>query len=230
MTQLRYGSGCHRILAVPTCAYIVVLALLESLLVVAAGFFLGLSISAPPGPVNAVIALHAASGSRKNGFLVGLGAMTADASFLIFAYCLGGLLIFDSRLQFIFSLVSSALLAYLAALTYRSAKKICGFSAATNIHVRRPYVAGLTIGLTNPFQIAWWFSVGLLLISSIGPLVIAGFFIGILSWITSFPVLVSWLSRRVSSLYRIVVYASFALLATFSAYLLANALLLLPSL
>jgi len=186
----------------------VVLALLEPLLIVAAGIFLGLSISAPPGPVNAVIALNAASGSRKNGFLVGLGAMTADATFLIFAYCLEGLIIFDSRLQFIFSLASSALLAYLAILTYRSAKNICGFSAATNIHVRHPYVAGLTIGLTNPFQIAWWFSVGLLLISSIGPLVIAGFFIGILSWITSFPVLVSWLSPAWSRHYTASSYMS----------------------
>ncbi len=204
--------------------------MLESLLVVAAGVGLGLSISAPPGPVNALIAVQAASGSRKNGFLVGAGALTADTIFLVIAYFLGRLSVFDSLLQAIFSLASSALLAYLAFLTYRSAKRIGGFSGVSNLRVRYPYVSGLTMGLTNPFQISWWLSVGLLLISSIGPLIIAGFFIGIIFWITAFPAIISWLSRRVSSLYRIVVYVSFVLLAAFSVWFLASALLLIPSL
>jgi threonine/homoserine/homoserine lactone efflux protein len=204
--------------------------LIEPLLIVAVGVGLGLSISAPPGPVNVLIAVQAASGSRKNGFLVGLGALTADATFLVVTYCLGCLLVFDSLMQAAFSLASSALLAYLAFLTYRSARRLGSISGAANVRVRYPYVAGLTMGLTNPFQITWWVSVGLLLISSIGPLIIAGFFIGILAWITSFPIIISWLSQRVSSLYRVVVYVSFALLAAFSLYFLTNALLLIPSL
>ncbi|HRU81123.1 MAG TPA: LysE family transporter [Candidatus Methanomethylicus sp.] len=204
--------------------------MIEPLLIVAVGVGLGLSISAPPGPVNVLIAVQAASGSRKNGFLVGLGALSADAAFLVATYCLGGLLVFDSLMQVAFSLVSSALLAYLAFLTYRSARRLSAFSGATNVRVRYPYIAGLTMGLTNPFQITWWVSVGLLLISSIGPLIIAGFFIGILVWITSFPIIISWLSHLVSSLYRVVVYVSVALLLAFSLYFLTNALLLIPSL
>lgn len=204
--------------------------MIESLLVVAAGIGLGLSIAAPPGPVNALIGFNAASGSRQNAFLVGLGALTADTIFLILTYFIGNFLVFDNLLQFIFSILSCALLAYLAFTTLRSAKNVNPLSGGSAHNAKYPYITGLTIGLTNPFQLSWWVSVGLLLISSIGPLIIAGFFVGIFSWITSFPIFISWLSRRVSSLYRIMVYASFVLLAGFSAYFLISALLLAPSL
>lgn len=204
--------------------------MIESILVLAAGIGLGLSIAAPPGPVNALIGFNAASGSRRSAFLVGLGALTADTIFLVLTYFVGSLIVFDNPIMFAFSVISSALLAYLAYMTIRSARKANPLSTGQTKKAKYPYLTGMTIGLTNPFQLSWWVSVGLLLISSIGPVIIAGFFIGIFSWITLFPIFISWLSRRVSSLYRIMVYASFLLLAGFSAYFLASALLLVPSL
>src|SRR5436190_23272643 len=55
---------------------------LEVVATVLAGMGIGLSLGAPPGPVNAVIASHTVTRSWRAGFLVGVGATTADTIFL----------------------------------------------------------------------------------------------------------------------------------------------------
>ena len=47
---------------------------------------IGLSLGAPPGPVNAIIASHTVTRSWRAGFLVGVGATTADTIFLVVAF------------------------------------------------------------------------------------------------------------------------------------------------
>jgi threonine/homoserine/homoserine lactone efflux protein len=42
------------------------------------GLLIALSLTVPPGPVNALIASHAVLRSWRAGFLVGMGAMTVD--------------------------------------------------------------------------------------------------------------------------------------------------------
>src|SRR2546429_1576236 len=54
---------------------------LEILATVLAGLGIGLSLGAPPGPVNAIIASHTVTRSWRAGFLVGVGATTADTIF-----------------------------------------------------------------------------------------------------------------------------------------------------
>src|SRR2546422_491045 len=55
---------------------------LEILWAVLAGTGIGLSLAAPPGPVNAIIASQTVTRSWRAGFLVGMGATTADTIFL----------------------------------------------------------------------------------------------------------------------------------------------------
>src|SRR5438445_2727775 len=55
----------------------------EVALTVLAGLGIGLSLGAPPGPVNAIIASHTVTRSWRAGFLVGMGATTADTIFLV---------------------------------------------------------------------------------------------------------------------------------------------------
>ena len=50
-----------------------------------AGVVFGLALAAPPGPMNAVIAEESVLRGWRSGFLAGLGAMTADAVFLVLA-------------------------------------------------------------------------------------------------------------------------------------------------
>src|SRR5439155_7361910 len=59
---------------------------LEILATVLAGMGIGLSLGAPPGPVNAIIASHTVTRSWRAGFLVGVGATTADTIFLAIAF------------------------------------------------------------------------------------------------------------------------------------------------
>jgi threonine/homoserine/homoserine lactone efflux protein len=195
---------------------------LATIQILLAGVGLGLSLAVPPGPVNAVIAVQSSTKSLMSGFSVGFGAMTADAIFLIITYYLGGLVIVNNAIRGILSIISCALLAYMAYLTYVSLRSIGQLAERGRKSARLPYISGLTIGLTNPLQITWWLSVGLSLISSIGLIIIVGFFAGILLWITLFPLAMRWASSRVPSLYRWVVYASTFLLLAFSAWFLYN--------
>ncbi|MEM3365748.1 MAG: LysE family transporter [Candidatus Methanomethyliaceae archaeon] len=188
-----------------------------------AGVALGLSIAAPPGPVNAMIAVQSTRSVLK-GFLVGLGAMTSDATFLVITYNMRQFFEIEGPLKGALSLVSSALLAYLAYLTLRSIKKLQVSGKREERASAIPYFTGLSIGLTNPFQIAWWMSVGLSLISSIGLIIIIGFFSGILFWIASFPMVIHFAQSRVPQLYKIVGYTSTALLIAFSLWFLFSAI------
>lgn len=190
---------------------------MEVLQVFIAGTALGLSLAMPPGPINALMASESARGEAIQGFLVGLGAMTADTIFLIISYYLGSLFSIEGPVRGVLYIVSAALLAYLAFLTYGSRKRL-GRDEAAGRRMRLPYIMGLAIGMTNPLQIAWWLSVGLSLIVSIGPIIIAGFFAGIILWIVAFPLLIRWASGRVPSLYRLVIYASTILLLAFSVW------------
>src|SRR5436309_14795825 len=54
---------------------------LEILATVLAGIGIGLSLGAPPGPVNAITASQTVTGSWRAGFLVGVGGQTADTNF-----------------------------------------------------------------------------------------------------------------------------------------------------
>jgi threonine/homoserine/homoserine lactone efflux protein len=47
-----------------------------------AGILIGLSLAVPPGPINAIIAAESVKKSYLDGIKVGLGAMTADATYL----------------------------------------------------------------------------------------------------------------------------------------------------
>jgi len=199
---------------------------MDPLGILVAGVALGLSIAAPPGPVNAVIAVQSVK-SNVRGFLVGLGAMTSDATFLVITYYLGGLIMIDDRVRGIFAVLSCILMAYLAYLTLRSSRNVATMMSRGERRVPMPYLTGLSIGLTNPFQITWWMSVGLSLISSIGLVIIAGFFAGILLWITLFPTVMHWANKRIPQLYRVVIYVSSALLVAFSAWFLYSAVMIL---
>lgn len=189
-----------------------------------AGIALGLSLAAPPGPINAIMAAQAISSSRLNGFLVGLGAMTSDATFLVITYTLSGLLILNETARGALSMVSFCLMLFLAYLTWRASRRI-DLTTKKSVHI--PYLTGLTVGLTNPFQLSWWMSAGLSLISSIGLIIIIGFFTGILIWITSFPSVLNWAGKGRLWVYRAVIYLSIGLLLAFAVWFLYNGAVLL---
>jgi threonine/homoserine/homoserine lactone efflux protein len=156
------------------------------------GIILGLSLAAPPGPVNAMIA-HRSLTSSARGILVGLGALSADLIFMTIMLMIKAII--PSVLLKSVGIIGSVFMFYLAVQVLRAkenndyerqAKKKELSSTYT-----KDYATGLAMGLTNPFQITWWLTAGLSLIASFGYTILVGFIIGIISWVFSFSTIIS---------------------------------------
>lgn len=143
------------------------------------GLALGFSIAAPPGPINATVA-QKVDRSWLDGFLVGMGATTADAIFLTLTYIGWINIVAKGSVTSLLYLAGGSIMLFYSILSIRS----FGSNPSFNRHTKNriPYLIGLSIGLTNPFQIAWWLTVGFTSISAFGLVVIIGFFSGITLW------------------------------------------------
>ncbi|BCU68414.1 hypothetical protein HS7_18510 [Sulfolobales archaeon HS-7] len=161
-----------------SCTRMIILSLLF-------GIAMGLSIAAPPGPVNAIIATEAVK-SKLHGTSVGLGAMTADFTFFLITLFLGRVV--PSTIINYMYLIGSLLIIYICYNILHSSSSLR--SRGGN------YFMGLIIGLTNPFQITWWLTAGLFMIRELTITTPIGFFSGILIWIFTFPYLVNKLGQK----------------------------------
>jgi len=137
--------------------------MLESWQVFLTGVVLGLSIAAPPGPVNAASAFQVTK-SWFAGWSTLLGATTADAIFFLLTYYGLTALIASGVVRDLLFAAGGFFMLFLGVTTLRSARREPRGGTKTG----RPYVLGLTIGLSNPFQLAWWITVGIGMVSTFG--------------------------------------------------------------
>src|SRR6267143_6059963 len=155
-----------------------VVVVLEVLVTILAGTGIGLSLAAPPGPVNAIIASHTVTRSWRAGFLVGLGATTADTIFLVVAFlartAVAGI---EPYVPFI-ALLGAGVMVYFAWGSIRSWRRTEEILEPKPDEHAKSYVTGLSVNLTSPYPILWWLTVGLVLINQLGPAVLVGFFAG----------------------------------------------------
>ncbi len=190
---------------------------------IGAGALLGLSIAAPPGPMNALIATNTVTANRFAGSLTGLGAMTADAVFLAGMVAVGSVVPVAPGVRVVVFLLGAAVMAFLAVRTYGSLRRDVQVEARGPKSTAKAYASGLFLGLTNPFQILWWLTAGLAFMRQIGPPVVLGFFLGIGAWIVLFPVSLDLASRRWRGAYRAILVFSLVVLVAFAAYLVVLA-------
>jgi len=183
------------------------------------GAAFGFLLAVPPGPMNALIASESTR-SPLSGFSVGFGAMSADMILMVITYIAYSLL--ADLAHYIYP-VGFAVMIYLSYSILKSTlrtTKPSGKSPLLN------YLVGLTMGLSNPYQVFWWLTAGLSFMSIFGPWSIAGLFLAILVWITAFPWIVnrgvSLGGPRVGLIIRLI---SAAGLLSFAAYILAEFLL-----
>ena len=116
-----------------------------------AGIILGLSLGVPPGPLNAAIAAAAARRSYFDGIKIGLGAMTADFTFLVLTVIGVAVLLTVMLARNAISVIGGLILLYFAYATLKSYKEsgeVSGSEGAGN-----HYLMGLVMGLTNPLGI-----------------------------------------------------------------------------
>ena len=192
---------------------------LESLAGAGIGVLLALSLAAPPGPVNALIASHGVTRSWRAGFLVGLGAMTVDllwlaVSLLAHSYLLSAKSVFPA-----IALLGAAVMAYLAWKTAKAWRAEPVVAVPERAVHATSYVTGVATNLTNPYSVVWWLTAGIALIDAFGPLVFVGFFAGILLWISAFPFLLRAAQQRYAQTYHVVLAFSVAVLVVFAVYL-----------
>jgi len=118
---------------------------------------LGLSLAAPIGPVNVEIIQRGLKTGFKQAFLTGIGAMSADATYLTLIYF--GLISFldDLWITICLGIGGSLILFYLG---ITGMKEFFQNSRAEKDKPRRffknPYGAGYILAFFSPLTIAWW--------------------------------------------------------------------------
>ena len=195
-----------------------------------AGIALGLSLAAPPGPMNAVIAEESVLRGWSAGFRAGLGAMTADACF--FALALAGVVAVVQEMPTLRAAlfgVGGLLMLYFAygAATDASAAFTADEDDADADEDSKGFRKAFALALTNPYQILWWLTAGVglldpgtlaldtlgLTVRTGGPVILVAFFAGIGLWITGFPAALAAAGRRVDAFAPVVAVLSAAVLA-----------------
>lgn len=193
------------------------------LLTLGAGILFGLALAAPPGPMNAVIAEESVRRGWTAGFRAGLGAMVAD--FVFFLCAVAGLVtIIEAapRLRAAMVAVGGVLMLYF------------GYGAIEGIDETltpgdepaesNGFLKAFALAITNPYQILFWLTVGvgllspgtldvlsvlpaigatlagLLVVETGSPLLVGGLFGGIVVWIVGFPAALVTGRNRVDSL------------------------------
>ena len=212
-----------------------------------AGIVFGLALAAPPGPMNAIIAEESVVRGWFAGFRTGLGAMSADVVF--FALALVGLVTVVERLPTLRAgmvTVGGVLMLYFALDAARSIEATLGShetSAAS-----RGFTKAFVLGLTNPYQLLFWLTVGVgllnpgqldvlaslpvigdalagtLVVQTGSVAVVVGLFGGIAVWILGFPATLVWLGERVDALAPLVAGVSALVLAGFGVVFLWDGL------
>jgi len=132
------------------------------------GFLLGWSVAWPPGPINAEMIRRGLSGHSASGVAVGLGASSGDFLWaLVVASGLGAIANVPA-LRPILAAISVALLLALAWVFLDGAWKSWSAARRGTFHEvtasgpptkRGGYLLGLTLALTSPWNIAFWFAV-----------------------------------------------------------------------
>jgi threonine/homoserine/homoserine lactone efflux protein len=189
-----------------------------------AGVLIGLSLAVPPGPVNAIIAAESVRKSCIDGIKVGLGAMTADATFLAITLIGVAVLLTGETIKIVVSLAGGLLLAYMAIKILKGYKRPIKENGKEEI--RNHYVTGVIVGITNPASILWWATAGAALIANFNAPGIAGFFIGIFIWVASFAITLDYAQKKVEWLYPAIMLISGAVLLFFSIVLGYNAIMM----
>jgi threonine/homoserine/homoserine lactone efflux protein len=236
------------------------MALTEVFTTLAAGVVFGLALAAPPGPMNAVIAEESVVQGWVAGFTAGLGAMVADACFLVLA--LVGAVTFVQRFPLVRGLMilAGGLLmlwfAYGAVEDVREQFSTDGGTTgdataeSTDAGASKPtrgFRKAFLLAITNPYQIAFWLTVGIgllepgtvdvlgktpyvgaslagtVVVRTGSPALLAGLFGGIVIWIVSFPAGLIAAGRRVDRLAPAIAYGSAVVLAGFGVYFLYDA-------
>jgi len=204
------------------------------------GISFGAALAAPPGPINALIAEESVLRGWVAGFRTGVAAMLADV--LFFVLTLAGVATILQRYEAVQDLLFVAggvLMLVFAFDAARDATTAGGFLdgdiPAGGTGFRKAFV----LSLSNPYQLTFWLTAGVGLvrpgtlavaqytpqpiatlfegvaIQTGSPLLLFGFFGGILLWVTVYPAALVVVGKRIDAFAPVVGTASAAVLFGF---------------
>lgn len=183
------------------------------------GILLGFSLSVPPGPMNAFIASQSVRSFRE-GMTAGFGAMSADLVLGGIVFAVHSEVDLAAGLRWVY-LLGAGVMVYLGVQVVRGAS---GPPPAETSGLRT-YTKALGLGVSNPFQIAWWLTAGLAFAYLGGWVLFVGLFGAIAVWIVVFPWAVHTGTEQRPGVARAVLVVSGAVIFAFAAYFLYLAVL-----
>lgn len=181
---------------------------------------LGLGASIPLGPINTLI-MNTALSNARNAFAIGLGAMSADLSYLGIVLLGFHLFLASPLVENLIAFLGSLFLLYLAYLFYKGRNKSLRERATEPCAFFKSLIKGYLLTLSNPYTIAFWLSVASLVSSPQyrGIWLVLGIALVIFTWTISLPLLIHkskhLISERVTyffSLFSALIMVWFALM------------------
>lgn len=168
------------------------------------GMTVGVALAAPIGPINIEIIRRGIRDGFAHGWLVGLGALSADTVYAMvivsgFASFAG-----DERIRLVLYLAGGLMLSWVGWSSLRTALRGIEGSPDDRPKPRgRSYLTGLLMAAFNPMGIVYWLTVGAGLaadaVSRVGqsgaPVLVIGVMVGIFLWVSTLSV-IAQVSRR----------------------------------
>lgn len=152
------------------------------------GMLLGFTAAVPLGPINMLI-MNEALRSYKNGVSVGIGAMSADTSYLlIILFGLSAYVNQDSVLNAL-TIFGSCFLMFIAYKMFLNRNEdIKRVKADTKGSLFKHYVKGYILTLLSPYTVVFWLSVATLSFNKTNQsALIVGMLFALVIWITLMP-------------------------------------------
>ena len=158
------------------------------------GILLGLGVSVPIGPINVLIMSYALKSYTK-ALCLGLGAMSADALYLLLSAFGVAKLLNSPDFFRVLAIFGASFLLYMAWQIFKSAKNEIKTKSVDTDKIGSHgavYLKGFLLNLLNPFVIMFWLSVSATTAKIGGSygVVLAGLVLGIFSWISLFPLVI----------------------------------------
>ena len=210
------------------------------------GILFGLVLAAPPGPMNAIIADESINKGWNAGVQTGFGAMASDMVLLLLAY-MGVITIITSRewLQGALIGIGGVVMLVFAYRLFRDGRNKIEWEVKTND--RNGFLKALGLGITNPWQVAFWAGMSAALFQNEGVETVAGMvvgitgweiqlqsieviigiFVGIFIWILVFPTVLIIAGEKNKQIFRVISLASSGILAVFGGIFLAKSMSML---
>lgn len=174
----------------------------EFLQLVFYGATVGVLLAAPIGPINIEIVRRGLRDGFLNGWLTGLGALSADTIYAMIIVL--GLAQFaeNESIRVVLFIAGAMMMFYIGYHSIRTSLHETTVDTSTAPR-GRSYITGFLMAALNPFGIVYWFTVGAGLTAeavtrfgdSAAPWLVIGVALGILSWVTVISA-IAQVSRR----------------------------------